>query len=445
MQFQCPQCKAILASDAVADGMMVTCPECGATIEVKAIIEESGGQVGDKPSLEQWLLQSGRQSARWSWKSLKGNWKSLRKFLAAEKPIETDVTRFEDIASTFEFSRLFPMAMICLFFGWVIARFATLELFDRRGCESLRIGVPSYWVIIPIAALALYGAIRAMRHFLRPKTPQWGAWIVTCLFTAIAGPLMLIVFQHIAMWAAGNSGFRPRNVLMAAVKIIGLCYYAVYSEDASIFAKFFGYIGGVGLCEEATKLLPLCLLVLNREKLPFRVDLSLRSFLVLGFFSGLGFGIGEALTCYSVTEFRIYGDQLSRWFACVPSHAVYTVIDAAFLWLFHKDIAEAKELRAKVGLFALCVVVVAVLHGIYDVLCGLPFMGLLLDAASLVLMWKIIRFAAGKRPSLDGQTYDFDDFSTSTCATFGKSFTKTYLLILFGVIIIGAVWTYGSI
>lgn len=33
MQFQCPQCKAILASDAVADGMMVTCPECGATIE----------------------------------------------------------------------------------------------------------------------------------------------------------------------------------------------------------------------------------------------------------------------------------------------------------------------------------------------------------------------------------------------------------------------------
>ena len=33
MQFQCPQCKAILASDAVTEGMNVTCPECGATIE----------------------------------------------------------------------------------------------------------------------------------------------------------------------------------------------------------------------------------------------------------------------------------------------------------------------------------------------------------------------------------------------------------------------------
>ena len=33
MQFQCPKCKAILASDEVTEGMAVTCPECGAAIE----------------------------------------------------------------------------------------------------------------------------------------------------------------------------------------------------------------------------------------------------------------------------------------------------------------------------------------------------------------------------------------------------------------------------
>ena len=35
MQFQCPKCKAILASDDVTEGMIVTCPECGVSIECR--------------------------------------------------------------------------------------------------------------------------------------------------------------------------------------------------------------------------------------------------------------------------------------------------------------------------------------------------------------------------------------------------------------------------
>lgn len=35
MQFQCPKCKAILASDDVTEGMIVTCPECGASVECR--------------------------------------------------------------------------------------------------------------------------------------------------------------------------------------------------------------------------------------------------------------------------------------------------------------------------------------------------------------------------------------------------------------------------
>ena len=33
MQFQCPKCKSILDSNEVSDGMVVACPECGASIE----------------------------------------------------------------------------------------------------------------------------------------------------------------------------------------------------------------------------------------------------------------------------------------------------------------------------------------------------------------------------------------------------------------------------
>lgn len=54
MQFQCPKCKAILASDDVTEGMIVTCPECGAAIECRPHVAkvklrkiEAGGGAGE--------------------------------------------------------------------------------------------------------------------------------------------------------------------------------------------------------------------------------------------------------------------------------------------------------------------------------------------------------------------------------------------------------------
>ncbi|MBR3087259.1 MAG: PrsW family intramembrane metalloprotease [Kiritimatiellae bacterium] len=40
MQFQCSQCRAVLASDAVTDGMGVSCPECGAQTEVRPYVKK---------------------------------------------------------------------------------------------------------------------------------------------------------------------------------------------------------------------------------------------------------------------------------------------------------------------------------------------------------------------------------------------------------------------
>ena len=41
MQFQCPKCKAILASDGVMEGMVIACPECGASIECHAHVRKA--------------------------------------------------------------------------------------------------------------------------------------------------------------------------------------------------------------------------------------------------------------------------------------------------------------------------------------------------------------------------------------------------------------------
>ena len=41
MQFQCSKCKTILASDDVTEGMVVTCPECGASIECHQYVRKA--------------------------------------------------------------------------------------------------------------------------------------------------------------------------------------------------------------------------------------------------------------------------------------------------------------------------------------------------------------------------------------------------------------------
>lgn len=444
-QIQCPRCKAAfpLMDDATVK-KTISCPKCLATFEVPRS-EEGDESVAEKPPVEKWLMQKGGEFGKWTAKmamwAAKRIWKVSRHFLSFERPQETDVSPSTTAASTFEFSRLFPLAVICLGFGWYVSWIYVgqdLEFWSKY---------ESRWAILPMAVLALYGAFRGIRHFLRPKTTQWGAWITTCLFTSVAGILLLFAFQSIADWAVeawAEGRFRPRNILMCGVLFIGFCYKWAFDPYSSLLAKFIGFIGGIGFCEEAVKLLPICLLVLNRHKLPFKLDLSFRSFLMLGFFSGLGFGIGEALSDqFAISAVDDFDEQLVRWFACVPSHAVYTVIDAAFLWMFHRRIAQAEKDREKVGWFALCVAAAAFLHGVYDTLYVLPFAGPILDAASLVLMWRVVRYAAGLHASIEDNNYTgLEDFDVTSCRTFGKSFAKTYIVILAGIVIYAKIFCY---
>lgn len=379
----------------------------------------------DKPPVEQWLASQGKGSAERICRLLKS-------FFKFELPIETTVSPFKDATSTFEFSRLFPLAVVCLGFGWIACWICA--------SSDLDVESSSRWAIWPIAFLAIYGAIRAIKHFIRPRRIEWWPSALICLFTATIGLLSLLLFKNLAEWMADinvNRGFP------ALIKTIGKCYRAAFDAEAELSEKFLGFIGGVGLCEESVKILPVCLLMINRKRLPFKLELSFRSFLMLAFFSGLGFGIGEALCWYAIPDDAKLASQLTRWFACVPSHAIYTMIDAAFLWMLVPRLQKAVDPRAKVGWFALCVAVVAVLHGIYDVLCELPFVGLLMDAASLLLLWWAVRFAIRHRSSVSGsEESGLGDFNAATFSTFGKSFAKTYLIIVIGIVIYAKFWCY---
>lgn len=356
-------------------------------------------------------------------------------FICFEKKTMTDDVNM----MSFELSRLFPVAVCCLVFGWIVGG-ACSE-------DTMTINAENRWAIMPFGVLMCWIVIRGMLHFVRPKRQPWLLWILVALFTAIVGVYFLMFFQYCIAsrkLMSGFSGLRPRGSSVFTIKyviiFIGWCYGQVTNPNASILAQFAGYIGGVGFCEEAVKLFPVCYIVFYED---FGIKLSFRSVLMIGLFSGLGFGIAEALSeAYALGDLshpdwemrQNLGVQIIRWFSCVPSHAIYSMIDTAFLWMFYERIQSAPNAITKFGWFSICVAAVAVLHGAYDVLCKTPFLGMLLDAASLLLLWVVVQIAVYVRnPELgNGTTFDFEP---RTVRTFGKSFAKTYIVIALGLII----------
>jgi len=214
----------------------------------------------------------------------------------------------------------------------------------------------------------------------------------------IVGLIGLLLFQALAQYSLHSTAHLSgkAGVIKLLLMTIGKAYEwaSAIPESTNIFQKLLGNVIGVGFCEEMTKLLPLFWFVLSGGSRSAKVDY--RSFLILAFFSGLGFGIGEAIHGYAPwTGNPLVGSNVLRWFACVPSHAIYTVIDASFLWLLAPKILEARNNFSRFGLCALTVFVAALVHGIYNVLNG-PLMGPLLDGLSILIMYFVIVWVAKK-------------------------------------------------
>lgn len=359
----------------------------------------------------------------------------LKDFFKKEVPLKTDESVFNGQAqNTFEWKRLFPLSVCCIFFGWIVPSYV-IQPVDYFFVDSIY-----RWKIIPIAVLSCIGSFCGIRHFLRPKKILWIPAVVVCTFTAIVGLYALLWFQTIAEDAIQSNARLTGNwriqLTVLVVKAIGWFYQLTDAEYSSMFERYIGYIGGVGLCEEFTKMMPLYFIVICCKKQWAKELLSLRTFLVLGFFSGLGFGIGEALTCYSLSNGNFgFNSQIIRWFALVPSHAIWTICDASFLWILSPRIERASGVTKKLLYFVLAIATMAVLHGAYDVLCSKSRIAIFFAALSLFLMWLFVRIASRRSPFDDNAKLpNMDDFNVCSVNTFGKSFLKLYLAIVIGLV-----------
>lgn len=411
-KFDCPHCQQNISAEADYSGMNVQCPTCGVdfvvpspaggtelkTIPSQAIAAESSSCPEKSVEAEQ-PNPSTEVGSNIPSPISQESQTSIAAHSASAIP-STQVTARSvytassstDLAPAFSISRLIPLFVCCLGLGWIAGGFLMPNTFF--------ISTNIIGQIIPVTMLgvpALILAIIGICHFVRPLRFPTKRAVCVLLFTMVVGLVGLLIFQEIAVSRAELKfqSHGKSSIFVLIVKLIGKAYECVNNPDSTVLEKIFGYIFGVGLCEEATKLLPLFFLVVAGDNRPNKTDY--RGFLILGFFSGLGFGIGEAIYGYAPWSGNLgAGSNVLRWFALVPSHAIWTVIDAAFLWLLAPKIISADNNYSKFGFFVLCVMVVAVVHGVYDVLCGIPGMGILFSVGSIFLMYFVVVWVAKK-------------------------------------------------
>lgn len=303
-------------------------------------------------------------------------------YLAAANPFvkrPVGARQVEALLDAPPWQRLWPLAALTLLLGWIIGGFLSFE--RMYGSDD----------VLPILLLAVGGvplACAAMLHYLQPRRIPVGTAIGVALFTAIAGIFLLLCLQFLAAVAAHSTrGYVGRGgAVLGMFAIIGHLY--ALTESANIAARWVGFVFGVGLFEEMTKLLPLVMLVLWRSDR----HLSVHAFLFAGFASGIGFGVAEAFYGY-VPWYGNHGldSNIIRWYSAVPSHAIYTTVCAAFLWHLADNLEHSEGFWERAMVVAMAAGVMAVVHGTYNTVCSIGIIpALLMELVSFALLvWAV--------------------------------------------------------
>jgi RsiW-degrading membrane proteinase PrsW (M82 family) len=188
--------------------------------------------------------------------------------------------------------------------------------------------------------------------------------LATALFTSTVGVLLLVTLQHLAKNSTHEqaSGDRDRVLIHYLLQGIAYSYQGINQNDGSFVLQVIAYIFSVGLCEEITKLLP----VLYRARHEGLAEADAR---VLGFMSGVGFGVAEGIL-YSHTQYNGAAGAITyevRFLSVVAMHALATATAAG--WVVRYHVARQSGWGYFVKLVWVILPVMA-LHALYDTFCS---------------------------------------------------------------------------
>ena len=169
--------------------------------------------------------------------------------------------------------------------------------------------------------------------------------ILSSLFTAILGILILLAIQFIALelYKRGLGETLRGRIFGVILYFIGFSYYGALDPESGFIKSFVGFTCGVGLCEELVKFIPLVWLMKKASKKGEILHLS--GILLVGLASGVGFGVAEGII-YSAQFYNgIYGWEIYwvRFVTCVALHSTWTGIAVIMLWPHRDELFRVEE------------------------------------------------------------------------------------------------------
>ena len=185
------------------------------------------------------------------------------------------------------------------------------------------------------------------------------------------------------VFSAGFTVVVGMTLLLAAQKLPGIKHLYAATEVPDPLPRIIGYVLGVGVLEETTKVLPLYWLFIHRKN-----PTTVRRTAFLGCISGLAFGVDEAVMYSLGYAADVSGGrfgfgrylvvQILRLISLPLLHALWAGVTGYFVGLAATFPARARALIV-VGVGG-----VAVLHGFYDVFSS-GWIGVALGVLSLML------------------------------------------------------------
>ena len=270
-----------------------------------------------------------------------------------------------------------PIIISVFGFGWFQHLYMTNESLYLSGLSGL-IAVASLALCsIPLSLAFAYNALD-----LKPTKDLAKFGFYSFIFTATIGMVFLLfIVQPFSSWIQSTDFPKPgRLAFLYIFELIGWSYENMFNPDSGFFKSAIAFTFSAGLCEEFVKLSPVFfsmhalrisgVTVLNKCDISSAlktISVQPSFILFVGFMSGIGFGVCEAIVFYSPWS---RAPQLSlnflRWFSLVPMHAVWALIDTTILiWAWPKFYNSKVEAGQILDLL-LIVLAASALHGFYN-------------------------------------------------------------------------------
>ncbi|HVJ86813.1 MAG TPA: PrsW family glutamic-type intramembrane protease, partial [Caulifigura sp.] len=185
------------------------------------------------------------------------------------------------------------------------------------------------------------------------------------LLTGTVGIALLLGFQLVAE-VTQHFNLRGGGVvalLFYIVKFIGFSYRCAIDSSIGFGLSLMGFTLGVGLCEELCKAVPVVLYLYSDQRHTWR------GATVVGFASGIGFGVSEGVS-YSAEMYNGVVSPITyavRFLSCVALHSIWAGIVALLMYGGETNMGEI-EWDDVLTFIVKYLGIAMVLHGLYDVL-----------------------------------------------------------------------------